>query len=112
MHACALRYLPESSGPAFINCSMSSADPPTAGPACAQALGLNFAPVEACINNDGTALLAANGNRTHSLNPTLYFVPWILYDGVFTETDLNSSLTKFEALVCDKLGNQAPGVCN
>ncbi|CAG7724241.1 unnamed protein product, partial [Allacma fusca] len=95
VHACALKYYPETSAEAFVNCSMSSRNPPEAGPACAQTLRLDFAPIETCIENDGSALLAANGNRTHSLNPPLYFVPWILYNGVFSEYDLELSQSNF-----------------
>ncbi|CAG7829263.1 unnamed protein product, partial [Allacma fusca] len=61
VHACALKYLPEESQAAFINCSMSSSTPPEAGPSCASQLGLNFTRVEQCINEDGPGLLAANG---------------------------------------------------
>lgn len=112
MHACALKHLPAASREAFINCSMSSASPPEAGPNCANSLGLNFTPVQECIRTEGPALLAANGNRTHSLDPALYYVPWILYNGDFTVEDLTDSQSDFLTTLCKKLGSSGPSVCN
>lgn len=31
---------------------------------------------------EGENLLHKNGEKTNGLNPQLYFVPWIIYDGV------------------------------
>jgi len=112
VHACALKYLPEESQAAFINCSMSSSTPPEAGPSCASQLGLNFTRVEQCINEDGPGLLAANGNRTHNLNPELYYVPWILYNGQFNVSDLDESQKDFAGLLCKKLGSNGPKECS
>lgn len=112
MHACALKYLPAASAASFINCSMSASIPPAAGPYCAEKLGLDYTRVESCIVEDGPALLAANGNRTHSLDPALYYVPWILYNGVFSESDLADSQSNFTDLICTKLGSNGPTQCN
>jgi len=39
--------------------------------------------IENCAQGkEGQHLLHLNGVKTNSLNPTLYFVPWIVYNGV------------------------------
>lgn len=115
MQACALALYPSYIRSAFINCSMSASYPPNAGPECAQQLLLNWNPLEDCWHGEakrGAALLAANGVRTHALEPTLYYVPWILYNGVFTVEDLNNSQANLMDTVCKKLEDPKPAVCN
>jgi len=106
MQACALKYLPEKQIVEFISCTMKSTNPPEAGSACAKQLSLDFSPVQECLTkDDGQNLLAALGNRTHSLNPTLTYVPWILYNSVFDKDDLDNSQTDLLAVMCKKLKN-------
>jgi hypothetical protein len=39
--------------------------------------------VDSCTKGiEGENLLHNNGFKTHSLEPKVYFVPWIIYDGV------------------------------
>jgi hypothetical protein len=51
---------------------------------CMLRLGLDgYSIVSACANGiEGENLLHSNGVKTNSLDPQLYFVPWIVYDGV------------------------------
>ena len=103
VHACALRHLPPESHSAFVACSMTSSDPPSAGPACAWLHNLDFAPVDACFSAEGPELLAALGERTHALDPALYYVPWITHNGRWTVEDLDASQANLLAVVCRKL---------
>lgn len=44
---------------------------------------MDFAPIEACYKSlEGQDLLQAHGVETHSLVPSLTFVPWIIMDKV------------------------------
>ena len=41
--------------------------------------------VDACVvSTEGELLLKHNGEQTEALEPPLYFVPWITFDGVNT----------------------------
>jgi hypothetical protein len=44
-----------------------------------------FNDVIECANGSlGNQILYANGIRTHALIPSLYYVPWIIFDNVYT----------------------------
>ena len=53
---------------------------------CMNKLGItepSYQSVEACHKSaEGDQLLADLGRKTMALNPQLYFVPWITFDGV------------------------------
>lgn len=53
----------------------------------------------------GSELLAQNGEKTHALRPTLYFVPWITYNDKFTDSNLQDSQHSFKSVVCKELKN-------
>ena len=72
----------------LITCLMDSEFPPDAAGECIADLGtesITVKEVEDCTNSDaGSALLYINGLRTKSLEPTLTFVPWLLYNDVIS----------------------------
>merc|ERR1712212_1201741 len=85
--ACILAHEPYEASTAvpLIDCLMRThARPdPAVGP-CLAELGLDVPPeaIMDCANGDqGSKLLHALGVETHSLDPALYFVPWILFNG-------------------------------
>lgn len=50
---------------------------------CAEKVGLDASKIDTCANEaEGHQLLYEAGERTHSLNPALFWVPWIVLDGV------------------------------
>lgn len=106
VHACALAKYSPADAAAFINCSMAVFNSPITDPGCASSLGLNYTKVEECANKswEGKTLLAANGIRTHDLQPTLYYVPWILIDNEFTTENLDLAQRNLMGLLCGKLG--------
>ena len=65
---------------------MDSQFPPDAAGECIADLGtesVTAVEVEECMMSDmGSSLLYANGLRTKSLDPTLTFVPWQLFNDV------------------------------
>jgi len=90
VHACALAKFPKESTLAWVKCTMSKNSPHEAGSACAQELGLNFEPVDACsTSQEGDDLLAAMGVRTKILNPKATFVPWINLNDVHNDAAFN-----------------------
>jgi hypothetical protein len=51
--------------------------------------GLDYAPIDACqMNIEGQDLVHDHGVETLNLEPTLYFVPWIIYNQVITKRKL------------------------
>lgn len=114
MHACAIKYLNTSTGLDFIYCSMSKRSPPDTLDECSTQLGISPIQISQCAEGqEGSELLAANGEKTHALKPSLYFVPWITYNGKFTSENLQNSQSNFKAVVCEELGNMgvSPAEC-
>ncbi|OXA50758.1 Gamma-interferon-inducible lysosomal thiol reductase [Folsomia candida] len=107
MHACALKYINSTQVQLdFVHCSMSTRNPPQSLTECAAKLDI-VDPVEeirTCAEGaEGSELLARNGVETHALRPKLYFVPWITYNGVFSEENLQNSQDSFKTVVCSEL---------
>jgi len=108
MHACAIKYISGEKGVRdFLFCSMSEKYPPTSLALCSRRTGLDRAvtqKIQACMDADeGNELLVRNGEKTHNLNPQLYFVPWITINGKFTEDNLIDSQKDFKSVVCREL---------
>ena len=65
---------------------MGSKSPPTAAGPCLNSLGIkttSLGRVEACSKTDvGSNLLHNIGVETKDLDPTLNFVPWVLFNNV------------------------------
>ncbi|KAG4066482.1 hypothetical protein HA402_007118 [Bradysia odoriphaga] len=113
MHACAIKYIPETTITQFIICSMSSKDPPNAGQKCAQLLNVDYTPIQSCVatTGEGDQLLYDYGVQTSNLEPPHQYVPWILFNGNFDEHDNNKADKDLVRVICTKLQN-APDVCN
>jgi len=112
-HACALAKLPKNESAALINCMMDNFDAPNDAEMCATQLGIDYTRVGECYNSwEGPTLKAANGIRTHELSPTLYYVPWITYDDVWTVEDMQNSELNLLGVICQKLApNERPSLC-
>jgi len=107
MHACAIKHINSTElALDFITCSMRTSYPPTSLSECSEKLGIDTTNIKACADSfEGQELLAANGKQTHALSPKLYFVPWITYNDVFTEDNLQNSQTNFNSVVCEELSS-------
>lgn len=105
MHACALKYVNSTQTQLeFIHCSMSTRSPPSSLTECGTKLEIETEEISTCAEgSEGSKLLARNGERTHALVPKLYFVPWITYNGEFTEENLQNSQDNFKTVVCSEL---------
>lgn len=112
MHACAIKYLPKTAITQFIVCTMSTKDPPNAGPKCAQSLRVDFTAVQSCSSSDeGDQLMFDYGVQTDSLQPSHQYVPWILFDGTFNEDDNQKADIDLVQVICSKLQDE-PAACN
>ena len=70
----------------LISCMMASDDPPTAADACLAEIEITSTTpdnIATCAQSDeGSNLLHEIGVETKNLDPSLYFVPWILFNDV------------------------------
>lgn len=106
IHACALAKMSKAESAAYINCMMTSFQAPADAKSCAADIGVDYDGVFECYNNwEGPTLLAAHGIKTHDLNPTLYYVPWITYDDVWDVNDMTGSEQNLMNVICTKLAN-------
>jgi len=71
---------------------------------CAEKLEIDTTNIKACVGGEeGNELLASNGRHTHALRPRLHFVPWIRYNKVYTEENLENSQDNFKGVLCAEL---------
>lgn len=78
---------------------------------CALRVGVsNFTPISDCFNNEGDDILAQLGDKTHAVQPTITFVPTIIYNDVFDQDLQDASLIDFAGVVCEQL-NSTLSVC-
>ncbi|KAK9717460.1 Gamma interferon inducible lysosomal thiol reductase (GILT) [Popillia japonica] len=110
LQACALNIIEEQAVKvSFVNCVMSTAYPANDAyvEECADANGISWASIVQCVEDgSGGNLLAALGDRTHAVEPTITFVPTIIYDDVYDAALQSSSLTDFLGTVCGLLGRE------
>ncbi|XP_011311094.1 gamma-interferon-inducible lysosomal thiol reductase [Fopius arisanus] len=100
----------------LVECVMSSSNAATAVPRCTVNVGLNpdmRKTINDCVEStDGDRLLVAHGDKTHSLNPPLTFVPTIVLDNVYSSANQNAALVNFKKLICGQIPAGAkPAVC-
>ena len=78
----------------LISCMMASDDPPTAADVCLDEMEITSTTpdnIAACAQSDeGSNLLHDIGVETENLDPSLYFVPWILFNDVIVIALLRS----------------------
>lgn len=83
---------------------MSAKSPPQTLTECARKLDIDETEIRKCAEGlEGSQLLAINGEKTHSLVPKLYFVPWVTFNGEFTSDNLQNSQVDFKTVVCNEL---------
>nr|CAD7459484.1 unnamed protein product [Timema tahoe] len=80
---------------------------------CAEQLGLNFSAIEDCMSSeDGNVLLASHGVNTHNNMAGLAFVPSILYNGVFNESEQQETLSDFLTVLSRHVTVVQPESCS
>lgn len=80
---------------------------------CAKRIDLNITQLKSCSNGkEGDALLAQYGDQTLNLEPSISFVPTIIYNDIYDQEDQWRSLTDFVAVVCDKINGSKLHTCD
>lgn len=62
--------------------------------------------IESCIRDDqgqGSRLLKRNGDLTNELDPVLYFVPWLTFNGIWTKENLERGQKDINQVLCSLL---------
>lgn len=63
---------------------------------CAEEVGVDYTPIEACVDSvEGEEALHAVALEQEKLDPSLYFVPWIIVDDVRISAQTSSFLVIF-----------------
>lgn len=98
----------------FIYCMiLSEAPPDKSAPQCAKTLGINYSPIEECVDGAlGNQLEHAMAECTNKLNPPHQYVPWITLFGEHTEDIQHQAETNLLKLVCDSYKGQKPSGCD
>lgn len=114
IHACAKDHFQDINlEMEFINCLLSQSSPPYAGETCAAAVGVEWAPLEQCVNSlEGQNLLHDVAVIQDQLQPPLYFVPWIIVNDVFDEDQVGDCQMNLKKVVCDKYTGPPPPACS
>merc|ERR1712241_539203 len=90
----------------LITCLMDSEFPPDAAGECIASLGtqsVTVKEVEDCAHSDtGSSLLHDNGVRTKDLDPPLTFVPWLIYNDVYSTESMAQGMNNLTWVLCCK----------
>jgi len=80
---------------------------------CASDHGINYTSIETCSSSlDGKRLHLANGVKTQRLSPSLTFVPWIVINDNYTESNQDTALYgNFKKLICQSYQGSVPLEC-
>ncbi|XP_045025427.1 GILT-like protein 1 [Daphnia magna] len=107
LHACGIKYSPSvTQALNFTTCLM---DAPISGKSCAESAGLDYTPIDACQNDvEGQNLVHDYGVETLNLDPTLTFVPWLIYNKVWNESNQWESLTNVTGVACNNAPANTP----
>ena len=91
---------------------MESGDPSKNGASCAKKLGIDWTPIANCYNSSqGNELEHEMAVATNSLNPPHTYVPWIVIDGVHTESLQTACQDDLLRVVCSKYTGTKPAGC-
>jgi len=99
----------------YITCietSPNETDMLLVGKECANKLGIDFIPIQACaMGSLGNQLEHKMAEATAALVPPHKYVPWIVVNGVHTEEIQSAAQTDLIKLVCDTYKGPTPQVC-
>ncbi|KAJ8956510.1 hypothetical protein NQ318_019228 [Aromia moschata] len=113
IQSCAIALYSVEESTEFIYCAMKSDDPSSDYylETCANSTGISWASLVKChTSGQGVELLFENANRTENLQPSLEFVPTVVFDDSFDQTLDDEAIEDLEAVVC-KLLRYKPDAC-
>lgn len=74
-------------------------------------MGANFNDINNCFTTNGDDVLAELGDQTHSVEPTITFVPTVVFNDVYNQDLQDQSLTDFKAALCSVVDRPIPAAC-
>ncbi|KAL2090209.1 hypothetical protein ACEWY4_014897 [Coilia grayii] len=105
-----------SSNEAFhiINCMESASNVLTAAQPCLQLFAptITWETISACVRGPlGRSLIHENGAKTRALNPKHTHVPWVTFNGVYTNEWEDQAMSSLFHLVCSLYKGTKPPAC-
>lgn len=102
-----MKYFP------IFYCMESSADPVAAARKCVTSAGLNWDTIKKCASGkEGNVLMHATAEVTGRLDPPHKYVPWIVVNGIHTETIQQEAQNNLPKLLCDMYKGPKPAQCS
>ncbi|XP_063350710.1 gamma-interferon-inducible lysosomal thiol reductase-like [Pelmatolapia mariae] len=114
IEACILHLTEHSLAFHIIYCMESSADVLSAAQSCLRlyAPSVPWSRVDSCVKGDlGYQLMRANALMTRALNPAHTHVPWITFNGEYTEENEDKAMSSLFQLVCRLYKGVKPPAC-
>ncbi|XP_061594561.1 gamma-interferon-inducible lysosomal thiol reductase-like [Cololabis saira] len=115
IEACIIHFTGNSLAFHIIYCMESSVDVLGAAQPCLQlyAPSVSWSSVDACVKGDlGYRLMQANAAMTRALNPAHTHVPWVTFNGEYTEENEDKASSSLFHLVCELYKGVKPPACN
>ncbi|KAK4306047.1 hypothetical protein Pmani_022105 [Petrolisthes manimaculis] len=112
VHACVTNLIKdETKQLEIVGCMIEKNDNPMKiGQKCVEKFGEQWESVEGCVNGEkGESILKHMGDMTHSLNPTVTFIPTILIDG--SQAGQAKILQDLHKFLCRKYKGPKPASC-
>lgn len=89
-----------------------SGDPKSVAEHCAKSSGIDYAPIEACVNGpQGNELEHEMAQKTDALEPQHEYVPWVTINGKHTEKIQKEAENNLLKLVCEYYEGPKPPAC-
>ncbi|CAG5863935.1 unnamed protein product [Menidia menidia] len=114
IEACIIHLAGNSLAFPIINCMESSTQVLNAAQPCLQlyAPSVSWSSVDTCVNGHvGYKLMHANAVMTRALSPAHTHVPWITFNGEYTEENEDKAMSSLFHLVCELYKGVKPPAC-
>ncbi|XP_058495259.1 gamma-interferon-inducible lysosomal thiol reductase-like [Solea solea] len=99
----------------IIYCMESAANVLSAAQSCLQlyAPAVSWSSVDSCVTNGlGDRLMHANAAMTRALKPPHTHVPWVTFNGEYTEENEDMAMSSLFHLICQLYKGVKPPACN
>jgi len=106
IHNCVLKRIQDPIAQVdYVNCAMYDPDQPGhIEKTCVEASGLSVEDVNTCFNSqEGHQLMLKAEKETKAMTPGPLFVPTIVFDDEYNDTDQKNAFVDFESTLCEKL---------
>ncbi|CAK9301632.1 unnamed protein product [Gordionus sp. m RMFG-2023] len=114
-HACAWNHKFRVSSPDamyFVGCTMSKNNFFNSIIECSSHANMDYTELKECAEGtEGHSFMHLNGIQTNSLIPKLYYVPWIIVNGEYSDATRQKAETNLLALVCNLLEEKNLKMC-